>query len=146
MLSAISQNLTHTGSSDFTGIGNALDNVIIGGTGNDYLIGLAGNDVLIDGNGLNTLQGGSGDDIYAVQSNDDTVFEFANEGTDQVQTFLPFYRLSPNVENLTLIGNMDHTGIGNELSNVITGNGGNDTLDGGVGAPDTLIGGLGNDT
>jgi Ca2+-binding RTX toxin-like protein/subtilisin-like proprotein convertase family protein len=138
-------NLTHTGGSDFVGIGNELNNVIIGGAGNDYLIGGNGNDTLIDGSGLNTLQGGAGDDIYAVQSNLDTVFEFANEGTDQVQTFLTSYHLSPNVENLTFIGGADHTGIGNELANVIIGNTGNDTLDGGLGA-DTLIGGAGNDT
>ena len=145
-LGAGSLNLTHTGSAAFTGVGNGLNNVIIGGTGDDYLIGLDGNDVLIDGSGLNTLQGGKGDDVYAVQSNADTVFEFANEGTDQVQTFLASYHLSANVENLTFVGNMDHSGLGNELSNVITGSGGNDTLDGGVGAPDTLIGGAGNDT
>ncbi|VIO76783.1 Calcium-dependent protease [Bradyrhizobium ivorense] len=144
-LAADAHNLTHTGSSDFVGIGNDLNNVIIGGTGNDYLIGGIGNDTLIDGNGLNTLQGGAGNDIYAVQSNLDTVFEFANEGTDQVQTFLTSYHLSPNVENLTFIGGNAHTGIGNELANVITGNTGNDTLDGGLGA-DTLIGGAGNDT
>src|SRR6202022_2297435 len=46
-LGANVENLTHTGSNDFVGIGNALDNVIIGGPGNDYLIGGAGNDTLI---------------------------------------------------------------------------------------------------
>jgi Ca2+-binding RTX toxin-like protein len=145
-LDANVENLTHTGSVTFTGVGNELDNVIIGGLGNDYLVGLDGNDTLIDGNGLNTLQGGKGDDIYAVQSNDDTVFEFANEGHDQVQTFLGSYHLSANVEDLTFVGTNDHTGFGNNLSNVLTGNTGNDTLDGGVGAPDTLVGGGGNDT
>jgi Ca2+-binding RTX toxin-like protein len=144
-LGANVENLVHTGSAAFTGIGNDDGNVMTGGLGNDYLIGLGGNDTLIDGNGVNTLQGGTGDDIYAVQSNDDTVFEFANEGTDQVQTFLPFYHLSANVENLTFIGASNHTGIGNELTNVITGSSGNDMLDGGLGA-DTLIGGAGNDS
>jgi Ca2+-binding RTX toxin-like protein len=138
------ENLTHTGSNTFTGVGNSLNNVIIGGTGNDYLVGGDGNDVLIDGNGLNTLQGGKGDDVYAVQSNADTVFEFANEGTDQVQTFLVSYTLSANVENLTLIGGFSHNGTGNELANVIIGNTGNDVLNG-LAGNDTLTGGGGAD-
>jgi Ca2+-binding RTX toxin-like protein len=146
VLTANVENLTLVGSGDHTGIGNDLNNVIIGGTGNDYLIGLDGNDTLIDGSGLNTLQGGKGDDIYAVQSNADTVFEFANEGTDQVQTFLTSYTLSPNVENLTFTGGgtINHVGTGNELNNVIIGNTGDDVLDGKAGN-DTLTGGAGAD-
>jgi Ca2+-binding RTX toxin-like protein len=144
-LSANVENLTHTGSSNFTGIGNALNNVMIGGAGNDYLIGLEGNDIFADSGGLNTFQGGIGDDIYAVQASADTVFEFADEGTDQVQTFLASYALPNNVENLTFIGPTAHTGTGNSQANVIIGAAGNDTLDGGLGA-DTLYGGAGNDT
>ncbi|QOZ28588.1 calcium-binding protein [Bradyrhizobium sp. CCBAU 51753] len=144
-LGANVENLTHTGSTAFTGIGNDDGNVLAGGLSDDYLIGLGGNDTLIDGSGFNTLQGGTGDDIYAVQSSADTVFEFANEGTDEVQTFLASYHLSANVENLIFIGAGNHTGIGNELANVLTGSSGNDTLDGGLGA-DTLIGGAGNDS
>jgi serralysin len=145
VLGANVENLTHTGSGDFVGIGNALGNVLIGGAGNDYLVGLGGNDVLIDGSGLNTLQGGAGDDIYAVQSNADTVFEFANEGIDQVQTFLPFYQLSANVENLTFVGAATHTGIGNDLNNVLIGGTGDDYLIG-LDGNDTLIDGNGLNT
>jgi Ca2+-binding RTX toxin-like protein len=144
-LSANVENLTFVGASSHTGIGNELNNVIIGGTGNDYLIGLAGNDTLIDGSGLNTLQGGTGNDIYAVQSNADTVFEFANEGVDQVQTFLAAYVLSSNVENLTFVGSNGHTGSGNDLANVIIGSSGSDLLNGLTGN-DTLTGGDGADT
>jgi Ca2+-binding RTX toxin-like protein len=129
-LSANVENLTHTGSADFTGVGNGLNNVIIGGTGNDYLVGGAGNDTLIDGSGLNTLQGGTGDDIYAVQSNADTVFEFANEGIDEVQTFLASYTLSPNVDKLTFIGATSHTGTGNNIANTFTGAAGDDIFTG----------------
>jgi Ca2+-binding RTX toxin-like protein len=144
-LGANIENLTHTGNTDFVGIGNALNNVLIGGAGNDYLIGLDGNDTLIDSGGLNTLQGGAGNDIYAVQSSSDTVFEFANQGTDQVQTFLSFYQLSANVENLTFVGSATHTGVGNELDNVLIGGSGNDYLVGGDGN-DTLIDGYGLNT
>jgi Ca2+-binding RTX toxin-like protein len=145
ILDANVENLTHTGHGDFVGIGNELNNVLIGGSGNDYLIGGDGNDTLIDGGGLNTLQGGAGNDIYAVQSISDTVFEFANEGIDQVQTFLSFYHLSANVENLTFVGSASHIGIGNELNNVLIGGSGNDYLVGGDGN-DTLIDGSGLNT
>jgi serralysin len=144
VLGANVENLTLIGAADHIGIGNGLTNVIIGGTGNDYLIGLGGNDTLIDGSGLNTLQGGTGDDIYAVQSNDDTVFEFANEGIDQVQTFLSTYVLSPNVEQLVFVGANDHTGIGNDLANLLIGSSGDDFLNGLTGN-DTLTGGAGAD-
>ena len=62
--------------------------------------------------------------------------------------------LAANVETLTFIGAGNFTGTGNELNNIINGNGGNDTLSGlagndtlnGNGGNDTLDGGLGNDT
>ncbi|VIO75410.1 Bifunctional hemolysin/adenylate cyclase [Bradyrhizobium ivorense] len=130
IMAANVENLTHTGSNDFTGIGNELSNLIVGGTGNDYLVGAGGNDTLIDGAGLNTLQGGLGDDIYAVQSNADTVFEFAGEGNDEVQTFLASYTLSPDVEKLTFIGSSSHTGTGNLSNNTFTGKAGDDTFTG----------------
>ena len=72
------------------------------------------------------------------------MFEFANEGTDQVQTFLSYYHLSPNVEQLVFVGANDHTGVGNELDNLLIGSSGNDTLNGLTGN-DTLTGGGGAD-
>jgi Ca2+-binding RTX toxin-like protein len=141
-LAANVENLTHTGSADFTGIGNDLDNLIISGSGNNYLIGLGGNDRLIGGRGLNSLQGGGGNDIYAVQSSGDSVFEFADEGTDQVQTFLANYKLPANFEQLVFVGSGDHTGIGNGLDNLIIGGSGNNYLIG-LGGNDRLIGGGG---
>jgi Ca2+-binding RTX toxin-like protein len=64
------------------------------------------------------------------------------------------YTLGPNLENLTLTGSANLTGIGNSLGNNLVGNAGDDTLDGGGGADtldggagtDTLLGGAGNDT
>jgi hypothetical protein len=58
------------------------------------------------------------------------VFEFANEGIDEVQTFLASYTLSPNVEKLTFIGAISHTGTGNNLANTFTGAAGDDTFTG----------------
>ncbi|MBB2688977.1 UNVERIFIED_ORG: Ca2+-binding RTX toxin-like protein [Rhizobium esperanzae] len=132
------ENLTFTGTGDFTGAGNAAVNVITGGAGNDILDGGAGAD---------TLVGGAGNDIYIVDNTGDVVTEAASAGTDTIETALASYSLAAlaNVENLTYTGTTAFTGTGNTLANVISGGSGNDTLDGGAGA-DTLIGGTGDDT
>ncbi|OWV69250.1 RTX toxin [Rhizobium sp. R339] len=138
------ENLTYTGSANFSGAGNALDNTITGGVGNDTLNGAAGADTLI---------GRAGNDTYIVDNAGDTVTEAANEGTDTVRTNLASYMLADNVENLTFAGTGTFACTGNSLDNTITGgaatdtlsgDAGNDVLDGGVGA-DSLIGGDGND-
>ena len=136
------------GAGNDTIIGNASANTLVGGDGNDYLIGLGGDDTLIDGSGLNTLQGGTEDDLYAVQSQTDSIVEFAGEGTDEVQTFLASYTLPQNFENLVFVGNVSHTGIGNSENNRFTGAGANDTFSGGGGADifDYRVDGNGLDT
>ncbi|QQE91071.1 VCBS domain-containing protein [Azotobacter chroococcum] len=155
------ENLTLTGSSSISGTGNALDNLITGNggsnvlrgmEGNDSLVGNAGNDTLDGGSGTDSLAGGVGNDTYVVDDAGDQVIESAGQGTDLVQASID-YRLTANVENLTLTGSADLTGTGNELANVITGNGGANRLDGGAGndslygnaGDDQLLGGEGND-
>ncbi|OOO29323.1 UNVERIFIED_ORG: RTX toxin, partial [Rhizobium sophorae] len=132
------ENLRYTGSSSFTGTGNALVNAITGGASNDVLDGGAGND---------TLDGGTGDDIYIVDSAGDVIKEASGAGTDEIRTALAAYSIAAlaNVENLTYTGSASFTGTGNALANIITGGAGNDVLNGGAGA-DSLIGGAGNDT
>lgn len=138
------ENLTSIGTGDFTGIGNTQDNVITGGTGRDVLLGLAGNDTLVGGAGTaNQLQGGLGDDLYIVSAND-TLVEFAGEGTDTVQISRDAYVLRANFENLTYSGSNSFTGGGNALDNVITGGAQADVLTGAQGN-DTLNGGAGDD-
>ncbi|WP_259667990.1 M10 family metallopeptidase C-terminal domain-containing protein, partial [Rhizobium lentis] len=130
------ENLSYTGSVNFTGTGNALANTITTGVGNDTLNG---------GAGLDSLIGGAGDDTYIVDNAGDSVTEAADEGTDAVRTTLASYTLGADVENLTYIGTATFVGTGNDLDNTILGGAGADTLDGKAGA-DSLIGGAGNDT
>ena len=133
------------GSGAATVIGDAGDNVITGGTASDYLIGGAGNDTLAGGTGAaNALQGGSGDDIYIVSVAQDSVLEYAGEGTDTVRTALSSYTLRANLERLVYTGTGSFTGTGNAADNELTGGSGNDTLDGGLGN-DAMTGGLGDD-
>jgi len=135
-LGANVEDLTHTGTSDFKGVGNSEANTIIGGRGNDVLNGAGGND---------HLYGSAGNDIYIVTSAGVTVTEGLDRGTDTVQTTLSSYTLSLNVENLTYKGSGHFRGTGNNLANVITGGAGDDTLKGLKGA-DHLNGLGGDDT
>lgn len=146
-LGANVENLSYTGTTGFTGVGNGLANVIVGGTAADVLIGLGGNDILVGGAGAaNEMYGGAGDDIYIVGSAGDSLIESAGEGTDTVQTALTAYTLtSSNIENLTFIGTGGFSGTGNALANSITGGQGDDILSG-RGGIDALIGGQGSDT
>lgn len=135
-------------------IGEGSNNRLEGGAGADYLIGLGGDDILVGGAGAaNTLQGGLGDDLYYVSAND-TLIENAGEGVDTVDTGLTVYQLKANFEHLVLSGPGGQTGLGNSVANNITswaggdtliGYGGNDVLNGGTGAANTLIGGQGDD-
>ncbi|MDR9808724.1 calcium-binding protein, partial [Rhizobium hidalgonense] len=125
------ENLTYTGSANFTGTGNGLANTISGGAGNDVLNGAAGADTLI---------GGAGHDTYIVDDAGDIVTEAADAGIDTVRTNLASYVLAANVENLSFGGTGPFAGTGNALNNVIVGGSGSNTLTGGAGN-DTLTGG-----
>ncbi|WP_245487943.1 M10 family metallopeptidase [Rhizobium ruizarguesonis] len=123
------ENLTYTGSANFTGTGNVLDNTITGGIGNDTLDG---------GGGADSLIGGAGDDTYIVDHAGDIVTEAADAGTDTVRTTLASYTLGSDLENLTYIGTVAFAGTGNTLNNILTGGAGVDTLKGGAG-DDTYV-------
>ena len=134
-LAATISRLTLTGISNINGTGNALNN---------HLTGNAGNNILDGGAGYDILAGGMGDDTYIIESIYDSIIESANEGIDTIKSSIN-WTLGANLENLTLTGTDNLTGIGNSLDNIIIGNGGNNILDGGTGN-DTLKGGAGNDT
>ncbi|PXW89910.1 VCBS repeat protein [Nitrosomonas sp. Nm84] len=137
------ENLIGSSSNDsFTG--NFKSNVLNGGNGNDRLNGQGGADTMI---------GGLGNDTFVVNSVGDTVIEYKNEGIDKVSSNVT-YTLPSDVEDLTLTGAANISGIGNDLSNKLIGNraanqlsggDGNDILNGIAGA-DTMSGGLGFDS
>jgi Ca2+-binding RTX toxin-like protein len=135
------------------GTGNALANQITGNDAANSLTGGDGHDTLNGGAGADTLVGGNGDDVYFVADATDIVIEATSAGTDTVFSSAS-YRMSSNIENLTIYSGAAIDGVGNALDNVITGSyganllvgaAGDDTLIGSGGA-DTLAGGLGYDT
>lgn len=115
---------------------------LFGDAGNDRLIGGAGNDILDGGAGNDSLDGGAGDDTYVLGSDNDTVTD--SSGIDTV-TSTASRILGGSIENLTLLGNSNVSGIGNASGNILTGNSGSNLLLGNGGA-DTLLGAGGNDT
>jgi Ca2+-binding RTX toxin-like protein len=89
-LAANLENLILTTSAAVDGTGNALDNVLTGGSGMNVLTGLAGNDTLDGGGGADRLVGGAGNDTYVVDHASDVVVELASEGIDLVRTVMSF--------------------------------------------------------
>jgi Ca2+-binding RTX toxin-like protein len=159
-----------SGAGAIDGFGNALDNTIAGNESDNDLRGNDGEDLIKGGGGADVLRGGNqndelygeggdddlrgdgGDDVmyggtendtYSVNSAGDLVIEFANQGTDTVNSGLDNYTLTANVENLTLSTGVN--GTGNGLQNRIIGNLLDNIIDGAGGA-DTMEGRLGNDT
>ena len=72
------------------------------------------------------------------------VIESAGEGKDAIKSSVN-YTLTVNIENITLTGNANIDGTGNNLDNLITGNSGHNLLKG-LDGNDTLLGSAGNDT
>ena len=161
LLGSTKSKLILLGNNPIDGYGNYQDNVLVGNSGNNFLSGDLGNDLLNGGEGNDVLAGGVGNDsmfgglgndIYKVDSSSDKVTEYFNEGLDTVESSIN-YRLSNNLENLTLITRLPLNGYGNVLDNIIRGNEADNELYGyagndqiyGLGGDDILNGGFGDD-
>lgn len=123
------------------------DDEIYGDAGKDVIFAGAGDDVIDGGAGADNMAGGIGNDTYYVDGLKDLVREKAGEGDHDTVVAGFSYSLGrlTNVEDLTLIGDQDINGAGNNLANWLIGNSGNNQLDG-WGGDDVLIGGEGADT
>ena len=169
------ENLVLTGNA-VNGTGNALDNSIKGNAEANTLIGMGGNDTLIGGAGndiykVELSQTGTTKSTNKVVF-DDQVIEAVEEGNDTIKVYASIDGvedsdlidvtinavLSVNIENLDVSYVTASSTValklnvfGNSVANILTGNSGDNTLDGGngilgLGAIDTLIGGDGDDT
>lgn len=126
-------------------VATGLGAVAITGNGSAMeLVGNSGINVLDDGGGAVTLSGGANVDLYWVRNAASFVIEQASEGYDTVKTDLSAYVLPDNVEVLIHVGASVFVGAGNDLSNLLVGGAGSDTLNGAGGA-DVLTGGTGGD-
>ena len=108
-LAANTDTLILVGPTAQTGIGNALDNTLMGSE-------FASGDGIVD-----SLAGGRGNDRYLLQDNVlDTITEVRGQGIDTVAldaNYITSYTLSSQVENLEVSGSAAFIGTGNELGN-----------------------------
>jgi Ca2+-binding RTX toxin-like protein len=111
------ENLRFDGTGRFTGLGNGLVNLIIGGARNDVLEGRGGADTLMGLNGNDTLDGGAGSDTADYSFETLAVVASLAAGTATTNNGA-FVDTLVSIENLT-------AGLG---SDVFTGNGGENTF------------------
>ncbi|MEO6214869.1 MAG: calcium-binding protein, partial [Sphingomonas sp.] len=132
-------------------VGATGNDVLSGGDGNDKLMGMAGSDTLDGGNGNDTLTGGAGDDTLIGGAGNDTASYGDSTSDVTVSLAIVGAQLTGSgsdtlsgIENLT--GSLHNdTLTGDTVANILYGGDGDDILNGGAGA-DTLWGSSGADT
>ena len=97
---SVIENVTYTGTEQFFGFGNSIDNFIVGGNyngrdgdwlfgggGNDQMSGLGGSDHLIGGEGADGMDGGEGWDTFTVDNGNEIGGDVAvgGDGYDTVE-------------------------------------------------------------
>jgi trimeric autotransporter adhesin len=148
---------------DFVETFGAISGLVDLGAGNDQfhgskfadtVTGGADDDTIDGGAGTDTMTGGTGNDTFIVDSQLDTTNEIAGGGTNDHVKASVSYILGAAVNNdIEVLETTNAAGTaainltGNTLAQTITGNAGNNILNGGADvAVDALIGGAGNDT
>jgi|LauGreDrversion4_1035100.scaffolds.fasta_scaffold03852_1 serralysin len=124
--------------------GNSANNSLDGGPGNDVMYGGAGNDTFDWGaenrGGNDIFYGGLGGDDFVLDSSNDTVVEYSNEGDDTIWVDFEYSIASlPNIENLYGYTSKNLALTGNSSGNYLQGGSGNDVIDGGSGIDYVLI-------
>ncbi|GAA0653556.1 beta strand repeat-containing protein [Brevundimonas lenta] len=138
------ENLIYAGAGNFSGTGNALNNVMTGGGGDDLLRGRGGVDVLQGGAGIDTADYSQA--AAGIHARLDTM-RAVNDGDGSTDTFTGIEAILGSAFNDTLVGGT----LGDRLSgglgaDTLLGFAGNDILAGGQGLANQLQGGLGDDT
>ena len=154
--------LIYAGAGNFTGAGNALDNLIRGGDGDDSLSGGAGDDGFQASAGADSIDGGDGFDTLRIAGALDSIAIAACGATVSVvdynqsagaialtgveavwfsqggESFTIAELLDPSVTGTNGADSLLGNALGNDIygldgDDVLAGAGGNDTLDGGGG-------------
>ena len=138
------ENLTLLGYGNFTGSGNAGNNVIIGNHGSNTLNGLEGADRLQGGKGNDTLNGGTGNDSLDGGVGNDRLF--AGTGNDNLLGGDGDDRLVGDIGADTLDGGLGKDTLeGGNGADLLSGGDGDDVLNGGAFGTDMMFGGAGAD-
>lgn len=116
------------------------DDTLKGRKGDDRLEGGDGKDNLAGGPGVDTMIGGSGQDDYSVDNPYDRIVEGPSMSDTNRAFAVTDFALPPNVEQLTGIGPLSNTLVGNDMNNFIDGANGPTAIYGGAG-DDSLRGG-----
>jgi Ca2+-binding RTX toxin-like protein len=162
-LGANVENLGYAGFGNFTGTGNALDNLLMGGEGDDTLAGEDGDDSFQSSAGADVIDGGDGIDTFRIIGRPwgislsetwgtVTVVDYNFETGTSVLTGVERLYFSDLDESFTIAevldpsvtgtngdddplegNNLDNEMFGLDGDDLLWGAGGNDTLDGGDG-------------
>ena len=158
-LAANLENLQLMGLSPLNGTGNGSNNVLAGNGGANTLNGLAGDDTISGAGGNDTLNGGVGNDVLNGGDGNDTFVSSTGSdlaaGDSGLDTYSAGGLSGPATVNLTTnkavqSGNTTYLEsienlIGSGAADILTGNAGDNRIDGSRGA-DAMSGGLGDDT
>lgn len=144
--------LSYSGTGNFVGTGNWLDNALYGKVGADTLNGMAGDDKLSGGMGADRLDGGDGRDQVDYSKSQAVTVNLAtnvNRGGEAEGDSLFGIEIVVGSSYADTITGSDDTLNGDTLygrngNDTLNGGAGADTLDGGAGA-DRMFGGLGDD-